>query len=348
MEQIARFFRDRPYASFWCVAFATGTLLMLLVFLFFNSMKRQTEFVENMVVQRGDALVSALEASVHAEMHMRRNQASLQILLRELSKKEDISYLVILDESGAILAHSDPGQVGQRSSSLSGLVFFPGAGRRLARTLQKGDIVLFGRRLGGSAAMAEGMETMQEKMASANPWPLDMAKLAAVAAIRVGEFEKIRQQAFRQTFLILLVGGLFAVGAVIVSFGFQGYQLAHANLRRLERTRDILNKFVPAAIVQLLEREPSANLEKTEQDVTVMFLDIAGYTSLIEAMPREHLNGLIERYFACFLDRVHQHGGDVTETAGDGMMTLFRDNPPQVTRWTPCGLRSPSSERRRA
>ncbi|OGL63528.1 MAG: hypothetical protein A3I72_10345 [Candidatus Tectomicrobia bacterium RIFCSPLOWO2_02_FULL_70_19] len=157
-----------------------------------------------------------------------------------------------------------------------------------------------------------------------------MEKLVAVAAIRVTEFDKIHQQAYRQTFLILLVGGLLAIGAVYVSFVFQGYQLAHSNLRRLERMRDILNKFVPSAVAQLLEREPSATLEKTEQDVTVMFLDIAGYTSLSAAMPRGQLNDLVERYFARFLDHIHRHGGDVTETAGDGLMALFRTNSPSV------------------
>ena len=106
----------------------------------------------------------------------------------------------------------------------------------------------------------------------------------------------------------------------------KGYQLAHSSLHRLEQVRSVLNKFVPSAVIQLLEREPAAALEKTEQDVTVLFLDIAGYTSLSEALRREELNTLVERYFARFLDHVHRHGGDVTETAGDGLMVLFRDD----------------------
>lgn len=334
MKQAAGLSKDRLYAPFWGVAIAAGALLMLLVFLFYSSLSRQTEFTEKMVTLRGDALVSALEASVHAEVHMRWNQEGFQVLLGKLAQKEDVSYLAILDESGTILAHSDPRQIGQRSSSLSGFTLPLVAGRELIRAPREGAIVLFGRRLKVNGAlgtpMAAGMDVTQGSGKSVNPWPKDIEKLTAVAAIRVIEFESIRQQAYRQTFLILLVGGLLAMGAVYVSFVFQGYQLAHANLRRLEQTRNILNKFVPSAVVQLLEREPSSALEKTEQDVTVLFLDIAGYTSLSEAMPRERLNGLIERYFARFLDHIHRHGGDVTETAGDGLMALFRSRSPAV------------------
>ncbi|MBI3126291.1 MAG: hypothetical protein HYZ11_01630 [Candidatus Tectomicrobia bacterium] len=331
MDRAAGFFRDRPFASFWGIAFATGVLLTLLVFFFYSSSRRQTEFVEKMVALRGAALISALEASVHAEMHLRWNREGFEVLLRELAKKEDVQYLAILDEAGAILAHSDPEQTGQHMPSLLDFVS-EGGGGEARRTPWDGSVVVFGRRLkdaGGREVPTAGMETMHGGRPE-KAWPEDMEKLTAVAAIRVAEFEKIRQQAFRQTSLILLVGGLLGVGAVFVSFVFQGYQLAHSNLRRLERARDVLNKFVPSAVVQLLEREPDAALEKTEQDVTVMFLDIAGYVSLSEAMAGEQLNCLIERCFARFLDLIRRHGGDVTETAGDGLMALFRSGSPRV------------------
>lgn len=42
-----------------------------------------------------------------------------------------------------------------------------------------------------------------------------------------------------------------------------------------------LGKFVPISVRQLIERDPTAPaLDKREQDVMVLFLDIEGYTSL--------------------------------------------------------------------
>src|SRR5204863_7091678 len=37
------------------------------------------------------------------------------------------------------------------------------------------------------------------------------------------------------------------------------------------------------------------------------------------------LNTLVERYFSTFLDRIHEAGGDINETAGDGFMAIFQD-----------------------
>jgi class 3 adenylate cyclase len=41
------------------------------------------------------------------------------------------------------------------------------------------------------------------------------------------------------------------------------------------------------------------------------------------------VNELVERYFGSFLDEILRHGGDVNETAGDGLMVIFRDDEPQ-------------------
>jgi class 3 adenylate cyclase len=38
----------------------------------------------------------------------------------------------------------------------------------------------------------------------------------------------------------------------------------------------------------------------------------------------EQVNGIIERYFGAFLEEIMRYGGDVNETAGDGLMVLFQ------------------------
>jgi class 3 adenylate cyclase len=40
------------------------------------------------------------------------------------------------------------------------------------------------------------------------------------------------------------------------------------------------------------------------------------------------VNTIIERYFSHFLDCVQEQGGDVTDTAGDGIMAVFQDDDP--------------------
>ena len=96
-------------------------------------------------------------------------------------------------------------------------------------------------------------------------------------------------------------------------------------LSELRRIKDHFAKFVPEAVKRLVAANPEApELAKHERDVSVLFLDITGYTRLSEQLPPEVLNQLVERYFSTFLDRIHEAGGDINETTGDGFMAIFQ------------------------
>lgn len=99
--------------------------------------------------------------------------------------------------------------------------------------------------------------------------------------------------------------------------------------QQLERSlmiRTNLAKFVPQRVRELIEEDPRApSLAKRETDVTVLFADITGYTRLSSRLPQETLDALVERYFGVFLDEIVKHGGDVNETAGDGLMVIFHE-----------------------
>ncbi len=97
----------------------------------------------------------------------------------------------------------------------------------------------------------------------------------------------------------------------------------------LENIKTHLGKFVPESVRKIIESTPDApDLEKKEGDVSVLFLDIAGYTHLSETVPPDRMNYLLETYFSSFLDHIHQNKGDINETAGDGLMIIFQDPDP--------------------
>jgi class 3 adenylate cyclase len=94
----------------------------------------------------------------------------------------------------------------------------------------------------------------------------------------------------------------------------------------LVNIKEHLAKFVPLAVRRLVEENPEApELEKRERDVSVLFLDVSGYTRLSQRLTPEILNTLVERYFSTFLDQIQEAGGDINETAGDGFMAIFQD-----------------------
>jgi class 3 adenylate cyclase len=103
-----------------------------------------------------------------------------------------------------------------------------------------------------------------------------------------------------------------------------------AKVRLLENIKEQLSKFVPRQVTNLIENNPeNPDLEKRDEDVSVLFLDAAGYTRMSEQVAQEKVNYLIETYFSSFLDVILENEGDINETAGDGLMIIFRNVNPR-------------------
>jgi adenylate cyclase len=85
-----------------------------------------------------------------------------------------------------------------------------------------------------------------------------------------------------------------------------------------------LRPFVPETVQRIVEKNPiTPLLEKRETDVSILFLDVAGYTRISEKLTQEKVNFIIEKYFSSFLDIIYANQGDINETAGDGLMVIF-------------------------
>jgi DNA-binding response OmpR family regulator len=99
--------------------------------------------------------------------------------------------------------------------------------------------------------------------------------------------------------------------------------------QRLDELRAIgahFARFVPEAVKHLVAANPQApELALREQDVSILFVDISGYSRLSEQLSPYTVNVLVERYFSAFLDHIQEAGGDINETAGDGFMAIFMD-----------------------
>ena len=97
------------------------------------------------------------------------------------------------------------------------------------------------------------------------------------------------------------------------------------NIELLSGIRSHLAKFVPRSVQRLIEDNPTdPDLATREQDITVMFLDVAGSTSMSKQLGSEELKHIIETYFSSFVDDIFQNGGEINEVAGDGLMIVFQ------------------------
>jgi len=88
-----------------------------------------------------------------------------------------------------------------------------------------------------------------------------------------------------------------------------------------------LSPFVPQSVRRIVETNPELlNQEKESREVSVLFLDLEGYTRLSASKSAEEVNHMVEEMFSNFVDPIHRSGGDINETAGDGLMIIFKND----------------------
>lgn len=95
-----------------------------------------------------------------------------------------------------------------------------------------------------------------------------------------------------------------------------------AALRRAERERqEALGSYVPAAVSEQIAR--GATPEPGEREVSVLFVDIRGYTSFSEGRRADEIFRTVNSYTQEVSGIVRARGGAVVEFHGDGLMAVF-------------------------
>jgi adenylate cyclase len=95
-----------------------------------------------------------------------------------------------------------------------------------------------------------------------------------------------------------------------------------AQLGRARLMRETFGQMVgPEVRDEVIERYPALGGEMAE--LTVMFIDIRGFTRRSANETPERVVDLLNRFFTLVLAAVHRHGSDVIKFLGDGLMALF-------------------------
>ncbi len=95
-----------------------------------------------------------------------------------------------------------------------------------------------------------------------------------------------------------------------------------AGLEERDRVRDLLDKNVSPEVAARLLRDGAA-LGGEEREVTVLFADLRGFTTLSEGMAPRELVGVLNRYLDRMSACIEAEGGVVDKYIGDEIMALF-------------------------
>src|SRR5687767_7592046 len=86
-------------------------------------------------------------------------------------------------------------------------------------------------------------------------------------------------------------------------------------------TRPIAS-YTPKHLADKVLKARSA-IEGERRQVTVLFADIAGFTSLAEGLDPEEVHQIVDRCFEAITAEVHRFEGTINQYTGDGVMALF-------------------------
>ena len=97
----------------WVLIGAVAVLLPIVVFITVENINRQKEKSTHLLLEKGAALIRSFEAGTRTGMMGRQwGGFQLQQLLFETAQQPDIVHLMVIEDTGKVVAHSYPDQIG--------------------------------------------------------------------------------------------------------------------------------------------------------------------------------------------------------------------------------------------
>lgn len=89
--------------------------------------------------------------------------------------------------------------------------------------------------------------------------------------------------------------------------------------------------YVPRAVVEQLARQGNQHgIQPQRRDMTVMFMDIRGFTSIAETLTPAQLSELMTQVLSPVTRIIHEHGGTIDKYMGDAVMAFWGAPLPQA------------------
>lgn len=97
-----------------------------------------------------------------------------------------------------------------------------------------------------------------------------------------------------------------------------------SEIRRYSSLKDMFSRYVAKQVVEKISSSGEELMLRGEKrDVTVLFSDIRGFTTMTEQLEPTEVVSILNSYFSCMIDVIYQHEGTLDKFLGDGIMCLF-------------------------
>ncbi len=250
-------------------------VLPLVVFITYQNIQRQDTHLNQLLLEKGAALIRSFEAGTRAGMRGRLwGNRKLQQLLEETARQPDISYLLVTDNKGRIVAHNLEARIRKfhdtgldyeailNSNRLNWRILKSSSGQKIFEVSREFRPV----GVPGNPDMKNKMRGFMGGHGFEAPSG-QAGKQIIFVGLDMSLLEQSSKTSATNTMLtgvLLFVAGL---GGIILLFLFQNYQTAKASLSRIKAFSDNLVDNMPIGLLALDDQKTITSINTTAEEM---------------------------------------------------------------------------------
>jgi adenylate cyclase len=259
---------------------------------------------------------------------------TLSLLVQDTTKDPDVAYVVLADADGKVVAHQDLGLIGKPLSAAELSPVDSDLRVQSSVDAKHGQIMplVFSNVRVGSLYLGFSERTIQEALQRAR---LKTLVLSAVMVL-VGILGAMALATLIARPVLRLAEGTRAIAAgdlsvsVPVTSGDEIGLLAASfnqmarSLREKEMIKRAFTRYVAREVVdEILKNPERLALKEERRDVTVLFCDMRGFTTMSERLSPEEVVAVLNEFYTLMIDTTFKQDGTLDKFLGDGVMSIF-------------------------
>jgi two-component system sensor histidine kinase HydH len=296
--------RKRPvgfYAQPTMIIGATLILLIVVVVLAVNNLNREKRYMSQILMEKGAALIKSFEAGTRTGMRsMRWGGQQVQQLLEEVAIQPDVLSLIITDEQGKILAHSDPGMIGERYLSKNAFTSLNPSNIENWRILDKKDsrsfeVYRYFRPLSDSEIrLIKTNDGCSPGCPETWCMPQNYAKQKQIIFVGfdIAPFEDARKEDIRNTLIVSSVLLILGVTGFLTLFLAQGYRSTQRQLQDTSAISDEVVANIPVGFIFLGRTDRIVLLNSAAEAISGLSFDAVRGHPFDSVLPKELIDVL--------------------------------------------------------
>ena len=144
---------------------------------------------------------------------------------------------------------------------------------------------------------------------------------AIVLVLSVGLVLLVNISLWQAGFAMPIAGLLFLIAAIYIGNIVYGYFVESRNKRQLA---DLFGSYVPPELVEKMAENPlQYNMVAKKAQLTVLFADIVGFTSISESLSPQELTAFVNEYLSEMSATIRSHNGTLDKYIGDAIMAFW-------------------------